>query len=167
MQLKVLLVKSNSYSFSKIGNVCYFVSCKISCLKQIFCVCVCVCVCVFARVYHRKITWFSQQEHWSGLLPFPPPRDLPNPGITPVSLCLLRWQVDSLPPAPPVLIHTYTHVYIDKMKTLEFILALSGSNMIPLCLFKSFFFPNLYILFLTLRNPTSHCLQSIHFLVQG
>ena len=110
---------------------------------------------------------FSRQEHWSGLLPFPPPRDLPNPGITPVSLCLLRWQVDSLPPAPPVLIHTYTHVYIDKMKTLEFILALSGSNMIPLCLFKSFFFPNLYILFLTLRNPTSHCLQSIHFLVQG
>ena len=28
---------------------------------------------------------FSKQEYWSGL-PFPPPGDLPNPGIKPVSL---------------------------------------------------------------------------------
>ena len=28
---------------------------------------------------------FSRQKHWSGL-PFPPPGDLPNPGIEPVSL---------------------------------------------------------------------------------
>ena len=28
---------------------------------------------------------FSKQEYWSGL-PFPPPGDLPNPGIEPVSL---------------------------------------------------------------------------------
>ena len=28
---------------------------------------------------------FSSQEYWSGL-PFPPPRDLPDPGIEPVSL---------------------------------------------------------------------------------
>ena len=28
---------------------------------------------------------FSRQEYWSGL-PFPPPGDLPNPGIKPVSL---------------------------------------------------------------------------------
>ena len=27
----------------------------------------------------------SRQEHWSGL-PFPPPGDLPNPGVTPASL---------------------------------------------------------------------------------
>ena len=27
---------------------------------------------------------FSRQEYWSGL-PFPPPGDLPNPGIEPVS----------------------------------------------------------------------------------
>ena len=27
---------------------------------------------------------FSRQEYWNGL-PFPPPRDLPNPGIEPVS----------------------------------------------------------------------------------
>ena len=28
---------------------------------------------------------FSRQEYWSGL-PFPPPRDLPDPGIEPASL---------------------------------------------------------------------------------
>ena len=28
---------------------------------------------------------FSRQGHWNGL-PFPPPEDLPNPGIEPVSL---------------------------------------------------------------------------------
>ena len=40
---------------------------------------------------------FSRQEYWSGL-PLPPPGDLPNPGIKPVSPAL---QVDSLPLAPP------------------------------------------------------------------
>ena len=41
-----------------------------------------------------------QQEYWSGL-PFPLPGDLPNPGIKLTSLCLLHWQADSLPLAPP------------------------------------------------------------------
>ena len=36
---------------------------------------------------------FSRQEYWSGL-PFPPPGDLPDPGIEPESPAL---QVDSLP----------------------------------------------------------------------
>ena len=40
-------------------------------------------------------TEFSRQECWSRL-PFPPPRDLPDPGIEPSSLCLLHWQADSL-----------------------------------------------------------------------
>ena len=35
---------------------------------------------------------FSRQEYWSGL-PCPPPRDLPDPGVEPVSPAL---QVDSL-----------------------------------------------------------------------
>ena len=30
---------------------------------------------------------FSRQEHWSGL-PFPPPMEIPNPGIKPVSPAL-------------------------------------------------------------------------------
>ena len=40
---------------------------------------------------------FPRQAYWSGL-PFPPPRDLPEPGIEPASPAL---QVGSLPPEPP------------------------------------------------------------------
>ena len=39
---------------------------------------------------------FSRQENWSGL-PFPPPRDLPDPGIEPVSPVSLALQAGSLP----------------------------------------------------------------------
>ena len=39
---------------------------------------------------------FSRQEYWSGL-PFPPPGDLSNPGIKPISLASPALQVDSLP----------------------------------------------------------------------
>ena len=49
---------------------------------------------------------FSRQEYWSGL-PCPPPGDLPHPGTEFVSLCLLQWQVDSLPLAPPGKPHLY------------------------------------------------------------
>ena len=42
---------------------------------------------------------FSRQEYWSGL-PFPSPGDLPNPGIEPVSLCLLH-QADSFTTESP------------------------------------------------------------------
>ena len=34
-------------------------------------------------------------------LSFPTSGDLPNPEIEPMFLCLLHWQVGSLPPAPP------------------------------------------------------------------
>ena len=40
---------------------------------------------------------FSRQEYWSGL-PFPPPEDLPDPGIEPASPAL--W-ADVLPSEPP------------------------------------------------------------------
>ena len=40
---------------------------------------------------------FSRQEYWSGL-PFPPPGDLPDPGIEPRSPTL---QADSFPAKPP------------------------------------------------------------------
>ena len=45
-------------------------------------------------------TGFSRQKYWSGL-PFPFPRDLPNPGIEPTSLSLLLGWVGSLPLVPP------------------------------------------------------------------
>ena len=40
---------------------------------------------------------FSRQEYWSGLS-FPPPGDLPEPGIEPGSP---EFQADSLPSEPP------------------------------------------------------------------
>ena len=43
---------------------------------------------------------FSRLEYWGGL-PFPPPRDLPNLRIQPVSFVSPALQVDSLPLAPP------------------------------------------------------------------
>ena len=50
---------------------------------------------------------FSRQEYWSGL-PFPPPGDLPNPGIEPGSPAL---QLDSLPFEPFI-----THLLTSKLE---------------------------------------------------
>ena len=43
---------------------------------------------------------FSRQGYWSGL-PFPPPRDLPHPGIKSCLSGLLHWQADSISLKPP------------------------------------------------------------------
>ena len=43
---------------------------------------------------------FSKQEYWSRL-PCPPPGDLPDPGIEPMSLSSPAWQANSLPLALP------------------------------------------------------------------
>ena len=66
----------------------------------ILCVCVCVYVCAHVlspvRLFVTPGTvacqaprsmGFSKQEYWS-VLPFPSPRELPEPGIEPVSLAL-------------------------------------------------------------------------------
>ena len=42
---------------------------------------------------------FSRQEYWSGF-PFPPPEDLPDPGIESTSAVSPAWQADSLPAKP-------------------------------------------------------------------
>ena len=42
---------------------------------------------------------FSRQEYWSGF-PFPPPGDLPDPGIEPVSPVAPELQADSLSLSP-------------------------------------------------------------------
>ena len=67
----------------------------------------CACVCVCSVVSDSVALWtvahqaplsveFSRQEYWSQL-PFPPPRDLPNPGIKTMSLEAHALQADSLP----------------------------------------------------------------------
>ena len=47
----------------------------------------------------RQSMEFPRQEYGSGL-PFPPPRDLPHPGIKPISPVSPVLQVDSLPAEP-------------------------------------------------------------------
>ena len=49
---------------------------------------------------------FPRQEYWSGLL-FPPPEDLPDPGIkhaSPASVCAF---ITTAPPGKPILTHSY------------------------------------------------------------
>ena len=69
---------------------------------------VCAVLSCFSRVQLFVTPWtvvrqaplsmrFSRQEYWSGK-PFPPPGDLPNPGIQLGSPAL---QADSLPTKPP------------------------------------------------------------------
>ena len=43
---------------------------------------------------------FPRQEHWNGL-PFPPPGDLPSPGIEPVSPALAGRLFTTEPPGKP------------------------------------------------------------------
>ena len=68
-------------------------------------------MCVLGRVQLIATPWivdrqaflptgFPRQEYWSGL-PFPPPGDLPNPGIEPTSHDVLHWQASSLSLALP------------------------------------------------------------------
>ena len=71
------------------------------------CVCVCVCACARARAWSCPTLFdlidyspflsmeFSRQEYWSGL-PFPPPKDLPKPGIEPATLVSPSLADDSL-----------------------------------------------------------------------
>jgi len=44
---------------------------------------------------------FSRQDYWSGL-PFPSPRDLPDPGIKPGSPVLQAYALPSEPPEKPI-----------------------------------------------------------------
>ena len=75
-------------------------------IRNVVCVCVCVCVCVLVAQSCPTLCdpmdysppgsssmEFSRQEYWDGL-PFPSPRDLPDPGIEPRSPAL---QADALP----------------------------------------------------------------------
>ena len=58
---------------------------------------------------------FSRQENWSGL-PFPPPGELPHPGIGPGSLAFSGGFFTTEPPAPrmgrPKQLRLPKHIYI-------------------------------------------------------
>ena len=63
---------------------------------------------------------FPRQEYWSGL-PFPPPRDLRNPEIVPMSPALEDRFFTTEPPGRPdnihrsqiyIYIYIYIHIYV-------------------------------------------------------
>ena len=60
---------------------------------------------------------FSRQEYWSGL-PFPFPRDLPDPGIEPGSPAL---EADALTSEPPGKSSDYTVEVTNRLKGLNMI----------------------------------------------
>ena len=77
----------------------------------IVCMCVCVCALLLSHVWLFVTPWtvahqaslsmgFPRQEYWSGL-PFPLLRDLPDPGIKPMSPASPALWADSLPVEPP------------------------------------------------------------------
>ena len=67
---------------------------------------------------------FSRQEYWSGL-PYPPSRELPDPGIEFVSLESPALQADSLPtghlgsPCVYICIHTCIYTYVKILEGLR------------------------------------------------
>ena len=86
---------------------------------------------------------FSRQEYWSGL-PFPFPRDHPNPGIKPRSLALQADSLLSEPPGKPVLysrfpliiyfIHGRVHMSMLLSQFIPPSPSPSGSMSVSLCL---------------------------------
>ena len=63
--------------------------------------CVRLCVSLWTEACQASLSMgFSRQEYWSELL-CPPPGDLPNTGIKPMSLMSPALQVGSLLLAPP------------------------------------------------------------------
>ena len=68
--------------------------------KEALVLCCCCLVAHLGRILRDPVNCqvplsmrFPRQEYWRGL-PFPPPADLPNSGVEPMSL---HWQVDYLP----------------------------------------------------------------------
>ena len=63
---------------------------------------------------------FSREEYWSGL-PFPPPGDLPDPGIKPVFLAspaLAGGFFTTSAPWEAMIIGTYTTIYFYKVNNI-------------------------------------------------
>ena len=84
-------------------------------IQLYMCVCVCVCVCVLSHswiVAHQAplSMEISRQRYWSGLQ-FSSPRDLPDPGIKPVSLAspALAGFFTTVPPGKPALSRRQKH----------------------------------------------------------
>ena len=112
---------------------------------------------------------FPRQDYWSGL-PFPPPGDLPKPGIKPESPVSSALQADSLPAEPSEKLHWL--IYYSLPPSLSSFspffspsfLALSKAAFQTKNLFFSFFFAALtrvsHLLFTYCVLPTSSQLKA-------
>ena len=69
------------------------------------------CVRALSRVWLFTTTWNSGQGHWSGL-PFPAPRDLPDPGIEPTPPTLAGRFFTIQPPGKPAIMVGWDPVLI-------------------------------------------------------
>ena len=71
--------------------------CMLSCFS-----CVQLCATLWTVACQAPLSIrFSRKEYWNGL-PYPPPWDLPDPGIEPMSLKSPALKADSLPTESPV-----------------------------------------------------------------
>ena len=95
---------------------------------------------------------FSWQEYWSGLS-FPPPRDLPNPGIKPASPALAgRFSTTEPPGQPPWKSHIYTHFWFRNFEAACCIASQLELVKVFLSLSHTYTFPPLYLLIFTRLN---------------
>ena len=72
--------------------------------------------CFVAQSCSSQSMGFFRQEYWNGL-PFPPPGDLPNPGMepmSPVSPALHAYSLPSEPPGKPCLFFVGNVISLDK-----------------------------------------------------
>ena len=89
--------------------------CMLACMLSRFS-CVQFCATLWIVAHQAPLSMgFSRQEYWSGL-PCPPPGDLPDPGVKPMSPVSPALQADSLPlshqGSPCVYRFIYIHIFL-------------------------------------------------------
>ena len=89
--------------------------CMLACVLSHFS-CVQFCATLWIVAHQAPLFMgFSRQEYWSGL-PCPPPGDLPDPGVKPMSPVSPALQADSLPlshqGSPCVYRFIYIHIFL-------------------------------------------------------
>ena len=94
--------------------MCVYI-CMLACMLSHFS-CVQLCATLWIVAHQAPLSMgFSRQEYWSGL-PCPPPADLPDPGVKPMSPVSPALQADSLPLShqrgPCVYRFIYIHIFL-------------------------------------------------------
>ena len=82
----VVFPKLQNYIFNRLLEISTYISCVRVHIRS----CLTLCSPIIYSLPASLSVEFPRQEYWSGL-PFPTPRDLPNPGIIPCLLHLLHW----------------------------------------------------------------------------